>query len=110
MTTFGNPSTGDTSSPRQLPVSPASNNRGILGWTACILTIASVTLMMTGDPFGLALVCAVLAVAGAFLALRRGQIDHVGTQLGLNLGVFLVIGWFAIRIVNAFLATGAPPV
>jgi len=107
MTTFSNRPDGDASPSGQLPVSYSPNNHGRLGWTACIMTAVSVVLMMSGDPLGLALVCALSAVIIAAVAARRGQIDHAGTQLGLSLGIFLVLGWFVIRIFSAFLESGA---
>lgn len=70
----------------------------VAAWASFMLAVAGIILLILRNPLGSGAIASALGVFLGGYAIRRGLKNHVGSQLGLNLGLFNLLLWFVLFI------------
>lgn len=65
----------------------------VAAWVSVPLALAALGLLVLGDPGFASLPSALAGLTAAGYAMARGLLDHVATQIGLNLGLLNLLLW-----------------
>jgi len=75
------------------PRSAVTRDASLAGWVCLLLAILASSVLLFGDPYWLSLPLHLAAIGVGAVAMRRGAVDNLGTQLGFNMALFVLFLW-----------------